>query len=158
MEDSSSAIRDRLEIQKDNIHHRIPKSRTYDRRGRYPIKINAFYHFCWHAIVGNRDPISACNVINIFFENTHYKIVCKKRDERIISEFYKNKADFKTKYDCKVDKEKILYYWNAMFKAKNPFEICRIINKYLLDPEWRFVCKYRNQYTIRKPKLYLSKK
>ncbi len=151
MDNSESAISSRPELPKNNVHHRVPKSRTDDKRGRYPIKINSFYHLCWHAIVGNMDPINACKVINMFFINTKYRIICEKRYKRIECEYYKEKIDFKTKYDYYVDREKALYYWNSMFNGKNPFQICKIINKYLLDPEWRFVCKYKNQCTIRKP-------
>ena len=133
-------------------HHRLPKSKTIDGAGRYPIEINDEMHVCWHYIFDNKNPRCICEIINKYFIRKRHKLRCKRRRPNKLTEIDK----FKKIKHCSSEREfkindKMYLYWDIIFNTKNDFDICRIINKYFLDPEWRFVCENRKKYTIKKP-------
>lgn len=134
-----------------NIHHRIPKSQTKNREGGYPIRIKSDMHFCWHCIAKNMTPTNIAKILNRFiYKKSCYKIVCEKRKNNSKSKINKKRFIYK-KDNSGPDGEKISYYFHKMFKDKNPFDVCRIINKYFLDPRWRFVCKHKKKFFRVKP-------
>lgn len=152
MGDSSSAL-DYFQEGDLSVHHRIPKSRTKDKEGRFPIRINAGFHSYWHIIFGTRHPKCICDIINKFFlAGTNYRFVCQRRKKNTKTKFYKEDVSHcKSEENSLIINKNSYLYWELIFNNKNPFDICRNINQFFIDPEWRLVCKRKKKFYKVKP-------
>ena len=64
-------------VKETSIHHRLPKSKTKDGLGGYPIEINDNLHQHWHALFEDYDPDKICYMINTYFLNPEWEFICE---------------------------------------------------------------------------------
>lgn len=74
---------DTQDVSKDisDIHHRLAKSWTSDRRGGYPIEIKQKFHKAWHFLFENFDIFTVAKIINRVFGDPRYKLIVVRRKE-----------------------------------------------------------------------------
>lgn len=58
-----------------SIHHRLPKSRSADGQGGYPIEIKDNLHHHWHALFEDYEPDKICFMINTYFLNPEWEFI-----------------------------------------------------------------------------------
>ena len=62
-----------------SIHHRLPKSKSSDGLGGYPIEINDTCHRAWHTLFQDYDADKICFLINTYYLNPEWEFVCERR-------------------------------------------------------------------------------
>lgn len=63
-----------------NIHHRLCKSWTKDKKGGYPIEILKKLHDEWHDLFQNYNMFIVAKIINYIFGDPRYKFVVVRRE------------------------------------------------------------------------------
>lgn len=63
-----------------SIHHRLPKSKTGDGLGGYPIEIKDNLHHAWHTVFQDFDADKICFLINTYYLNPEWEFICERRE------------------------------------------------------------------------------
>lgn len=133
-------------LQKEN-------SKNETKGGKHRKKLSGADRELWNSIMFGRDPRGICEIANIPYERTKYIIVCEKIKGRLKSNSKKDKIHYNYN-PPKVNKIFVLRVWEDLFQEyykKDPFRVCRFINKHFIDPGWRLVPKYKKLSCRMKP-------
>lgn len=60
-----------------SIHHRLPKSKSKDGLGGYPIEIKDNLHRAWHTVFQDFEPDKICFLINTYYLNPEWEFICE---------------------------------------------------------------------------------
>jgi len=154
MRDDVSHVLDSLDLK--NIHHRVSKTDTFDKKGLFPVRVNKRMHELWHMMFESENEKTTCFIIGRYLLRSDFEFSCEyaknfswirsTNDERSVL-FVNNFSSEKI--------EKIKELWDEFCNGKKPFDVCRYINKYFINSRCRFVCRRKKGYCrIRPSKAY----
>lgn len=63
-----------------STHHRLPKAKSKDGLGGYPIEIKDNLHHAWHTVFQDFEADKICFLINTYYLNPEWEFICCRRE------------------------------------------------------------------------------